>query len=102
MHQQHTCSTLVPYTSLFRSPRHVVALIASEYAGALAQHIEGGAAGRVYALLPARGDGDQAATVAAARALAARLQRHRSEEHTSELQSQFHLVCRLLLEKKKQ
>src|SRR5438309_8630202 len=25
----------------------------------------------------------------------------RSEEHTSELQSQFHLVCRLLLEKKK-
>src|SRR5689334_25100714 len=28
--------------------------------------------------------------------------RHRrSEEHTSELQSQFHLVCRLLLEKKK-
>src|SRR5689334_23822628 len=27
--------------------------------------------------------------------------RMRSEEHTSELQSQFHLVCRLLLEKKK-
>src|SRR5689334_24596949 len=27
--------------------------------------------------------------------------RVRSEEHTSELQSQFHLVCRLLLEKKK-
>src|SRR5438309_11477763 len=27
--------------------------------------------------------------------------RYRSEEHTSELQSQFHLVCRLLLEKKK-
>src|SRR3978361_2537751 len=26
--------------------------------------------------------------------------RFRSEEHTSELQSQFHLVCRLLLEKK--
>src|SRR5689334_24655484 len=34
------------------------------------------------------------ATVPAARRL-------RSEEHTSELQSQFHLVCRLLLEKKK-
>src|SRR5438309_4471885 len=30
-----------------------------------------------------------------------RVQR-RSEEHTSELQSQFHLVCRLLLEKKKE
>src|SRR5579862_9967654 len=27
-------------------------------------------------------------------------ERKRSEEHTSELQSQFHLVCRLLLEKK--
>src|SRR6266436_9580161 len=27
---------------------------------------------------------------------------HRSEEHTSELQSRLHLVCRLLLEKKKQ
>src|SRR5689334_24754087 len=28
------------------------------------------------------------------------IERQRSEEHTSELQSQFHLVCRLLLEKK--
>src|SRR6266481_5870593 len=32
---------------------------------------------------------------------AAHRHRLRSEEHTSELQSQFHLVCRLLLEKKK-
>src|SRR2546422_6643212 len=37
---------------------------------------------------------------------AARVERHlahahRSEEHTSELQSRLHLVCRLLLEKKK-
>src|SRR5207249_8893495 len=31
-----------------------------------------------------------------------RPERHRSEEHTSELQSRFDLVCRLLLEKKKQ
>src|SRR6516164_7285935 len=30
------------------------------------------------------------------------VQSPRSEEHTSELQSQFHLVCRLLLDKKKQ
>src|SRR2546422_7117099 len=30
-----------------------------------------------------------------------RLERYRSEEHTSELQSRLHLVCRLLLEKKK-
>src|SRR5438309_7144300 len=29
------------------------------------------------------------------------VKKYRSEEHTSELQSQFHLVCRLLLEKKK-
>src|SRR2546430_10709081 len=32
---------------------------------------------------------------------AERRARHRSEEHTSELQSQSNLVCRLLLEKKK-
>src|SRR2546429_6994348 len=32
---------------------------------------------------------------------ACRRGRHRSEEHTSELQSRLHLVCRLLLEKKK-
>jgi sugar diacid utilization regulator len=54
-------------------PRHVVALIGSEYPGALAQHVESGRAGRVYALLPGS---DQAAAVGAARALAARLQRH--------------------------
>src|SRR2546429_2174089 len=29
------------------------------------------------------------------------IERNRSEEHTSELQSRLHLVCRLLLEKKK-
>src|SRR2546422_7913440 len=32
---------------------------------------------------------------------ALRIGDHRSEEHTSELQSRLHLVCRLLLEKKK-
>jgi len=58
-------------------PRHVVALVSSEYPGALAQHVEGGgAAGRVYALLPASADAEQATTMAAARALAGRLQRH--------------------------
>src|SRR2546429_3980469 len=36
-----------------------------------------------------------------ARGHAPRLPHHRSEEHTSELQSRLHLVCRLLLEKKK-
>src|ERR1041385_7449910 len=33
--------------------------------------------------------------------LAIAMHRHRSEEHTSELQSRLHLVCRLLLEKNK-
>jgi DNA-binding PucR family transcriptional regulator len=57
-------------------PRHVVATIAGEYAGALAQHIDG----RVYALLPASvhedGAGATEATLTAARKLAGRLQRH--------------------------
>src|SRR3989442_9257316 len=34
-------------------------------------------------------------------ALGVEVDQHRSEEHTSELQSRPHLVCRLLLEKKK-
>jgi sugar diacid utilization regulator len=59
-------------------PRHVVATIAGEHPGALAQHMEGaGGPPRVYALLPASG-GDDAPelTLAAARRLATRLQRH--------------------------
>ena len=55
-------------------PRHVVATIAGEHPGALAQHMDGGGgSGRVYALLPGA---DAAATLTAARRLAARLQRH--------------------------
>jgi sugar diacid utilization regulator len=55
-------------------PRHVVATIAGEHPGALAQHMDD----RVYALLPAVGSGEDPAeaTTAAARRLAARLQRH--------------------------
>jgi sugar diacid utilization regulator len=59
-------------------PRHVVATIAGEHPGALAQHMDvPGDAARVYALLPATG-GDEApeGTLAAARRLAGRLQRH--------------------------
>src|SRR2546422_1663764 len=44
---------------------------------------------------------DDAGPVGGARPLAPRAGRARSEEHTSELQSRLHLVCRLLLEKKK-
>ncbi len=62
-------------------PRHVVATIAEDVPGALAQHMEsvsGGAqSGRVYALLPAiAGDDAAETTLAAAARLAARLQRH--------------------------
>src|SRR5256886_9232911 len=42
----------------------------------------------------ARGEGD-------VDSVGTQLRRHRSEEHTSELQPQSNLVCRLLLEKKK-
>ena len=54
-------------------PRHVVALIAGEYAGALAQHMED----RVYAVLPATGgDGAPEETLQRARRLAERLRQH--------------------------
>jgi GGDEF-like domain len=52
-------------------PRHVVATIAGEYPGALAQHMDDA---RVYALLPAGDSAEE--TLAAARRLADRLQRH--------------------------
>ncbi|MEA2142881.1 MAG: hypothetical protein QOI64_1311 [Solirubrobacteraceae bacterium] len=62
-------------------PRHVVATIAEDVPGALAQHMEalagGSQSGRVYALLPAVAGADPAeATLAAAARLADRLQRH--------------------------
>src|SRR5699024_12803728 len=53
-----------------------------------------GGAGTVLAEHP-----DEAATL---RRMVAWMAEGRSEEHTSELQSRFDLVCRLLLEKKKQ
>src|SRR2546430_13175210 len=81
-------STLFPYTTLFRSvgpgAQHLRELLAAvDMPAALLE--EGGplhlrrARGRIS------GEGGL----------------HRSEEHTSELQSQSNLVCRLLLEKKK-
>src|SRR5689334_23445092 len=71
-------STLFPYTTLFRS------------AVRTAQDDDrDGLRRRVVLELPAEGEPVHARQV------------DRSEEHTSELQSQFHLVCRLLLEKKK-
>src|SRR2546422_6711894 len=86
-------STLFPYTTLFRSLFLLVALAIALGAAALTQ-----AAGLSLAL---------GAFLAGllinesdyAHETLARLLR--SEEHTSELQSRLHLVCRLLLEKKK-
>src|SRR5436305_11630844 len=71
-------STLFPYTTLFRSGARDVDV-------------------HVAVVVLIRHDGMRMRS-------AARLHRRheRSEEHTSELQSRPHLVCRLLLEKKKQ
>src|SRR2546429_6107050 len=68
-------STLFPYTTLFRS------LLIDPSLGQLD--------GVLVGLLPSRAS------------LLVREDGLRSEEHTSELQSRLHLVCRLLLEKKK-
>src|SRR2546426_8632015 len=73
-------STLFPYTTLFRS-------IVVEEGGGPADARNRGAA---------RAAGDVLVFVDADV-----LAHHRSEEHTSELQSPCNLVCRLLLEKKK-
>src|SRR2546430_10263049 len=95
-------STLFPYTTLFRSkvpgdlvdgqvhlrqpPSPLVELLAID-GNVIAAPLVG-----EHELLRL----DEHAARAAARVV------HRSEEHTSELQSQSNLVCRLLLEKKKQ
>src|SRR2546429_6937649 len=81
-------STLFPYTTLFRSG--VVRGPARRREGA----------GRAH---DARGPGAQRRRprVGVRHGARDRPARHRSEEHTSELQSRLHLVCRLLLEKKK-
>src|SRR5438552_6066414 len=76
-------STLFPYTTLFRSHDDVLALACDPEADFL-QHTN-----RVE-VINARQFGP-----------AWRKSASRSEEHTSELQSPDHLVCRLLLEKKK-
>src|SRR3989442_8301499 len=73
-------STLFPYTTLFRSAAQPLRKLLEDAAKLKA---------RISALAPA----DPLEL--------ARQCNRRSEEHTSELQSRPHLVCRLLLEKKK-
>src|SRR2546422_3412788 len=77
-------STLFPYTTLFRSLR----------SGEL--QLQQPASGLHHARRPAPGAGTRQRHGDRQR----RQGRRRSEEHTSELQSRLHLVCRLLLEKK--
>src|SRR5205809_3633293 len=74
-------STLFPYTTLFRSLLRSLRLYWRRQFDLFAQEFR------------SRARGDDARR--------RRLDLHRSEEHTSELQSRLHLVCRLLLEKKK-
>src|SRR2546422_8574763 len=74
-------STLFPYTTLFRSTPNKLACVRSAL---------------VRSAFPRR-----ATSRLARRRFAPVKFAPRSEEHTSELQSRLHLVCRLLLEKKK-
>src|SRR5438552_13703006 len=88
-------STLFPYTTLFRSEMREEDFRERE-AHAVAHHLPLGplAAFEQQGLtLAHQGDGGDIALDGGTRG--------RSEEHTSELQSPDHLVCRLLLEKKK-
>src|SRR2546429_6287846 len=75
-------STLFPYTTLFRS-----------------LPLGNGRLRRWTGMASGYGKG---AARYSAEVRGAKRDRRRSEEHTSELQSRLHLVCRLLLEKKKQ
>src|SRR5258705_3717597 len=82
-------STLFPYTTLFRS------------AGCGSSSCRANPRGLAH---PAHGPtvGPPRHHVGLRRGREALIDRYRSEEHTSELQSLRHLVCRLLLEKKKE
>src|SRR3712207_7456057 len=88
-------STLFPYTTLFRSERvlHVVQE-GRRARRQLERVVEGFRAVAHPQRVPQGAQAARRQSVAAG-------QPHRSEEHTSELQSRQYLVCRLLLEKKK-
>src|SRR3712207_8121074 len=94
-------STLFPYTTLFRSAR--VELHRVEPAHVVREAVADGCARRVEDLVPVGGAPARRADVYAHAVPygKGRRARGRSEEHTSELQSRQYLVCRFLLEKKK-
>src|SRR5260370_31992877 len=81
-------STLFPYTTLFRSPTG--ARSDPGWGRAPLPRIAAPSAVRTGSVGPSAGGGGDCLST-----------RGRSEEHTSELQSHLNLVCRLLLEKKK-
>src|SRR5436305_10896377 len=82
-------STLFPYTTLFRSRHHCVCSDINSKSARPRRSLK--AFVRTRFQMTKRNFSIRPAPVA-----------ERSEEHTSELQSRPHLVCRLLLEKKKQ
>src|SRR5258708_29603010 len=82
-------STLFPYTTLFRSSHHSNCSIRSRNWLAFSSHSASARPSLRHSCATARYSRTIKALVS------------RSEEHTSELQSPDHLVCRLLLEKKK-
>src|SRR5436853_1630611 len=99
MLRRQPSSTLFPYTTLFRSviggKSGAPVVDAREFAG---QVVEIG----LREAVGIAGEIEGPAAIAGARFRRVRWRAVRSEEHTSELQSLRHLVCRLLLEKKKQ
>src|SRR5258708_21525370 len=91
-------STLFPYTTLFRS--YTAALLLRDLGigfgvALLAGPLCAGLSAAVFGFFYVRVGGIRLAMLSLA------FGQLRSEEHTSELQSPDHLVCRLLLEKKK-
>src|SRR2546422_6117362 len=89
-------STLFPYTTLFRSPRRST----TPSAGCATPPASASRSTPTARCLLGERKNPPARSVRR-RAELARSRGLRSEEHTSELQSRLHLVCRLLLEKKK-
>src|SRR5256884_4733703 len=85
-------STLFPYTTLFRS---------LERRGVRVDHPDRAPVAALQLLEQLMGLLVQPPGIDAEHVDPGQLRRYRSEEHTSELQSRLHLVCRLLLEKKK-
>src|SRR3712207_8670071 len=85
-------STLFPYTTLFRSRPRAPASPSCEAGGATTPGTSGCSTSRQARRCASRTTRER---------ISIRCGPRRSEEHTSELQSRQYLVCRLLLEKKK-